>query len=292
MCLMAPLPQRLSRFVRELRSPALVSCWPTQWPRSHITSCCGTRTQHCCHGALPRRASILQMSSVSCSCIRLHLHLRVHHLLRCSLRPATGTSRTTLDACSRYRPIRCRRVRSARVAFPTAQTHSLHASAMSGRSATRYTSLADALWWACCRSGSSSLWSSGYVRLGSTWARLWTRRLKSKLCHCQVCVFWFSFPRPQSRCTSHSGSTLSLLCRVLWCASYSALPSFPAASMQNGDVTWTSISSSKSSTPSLGMHASILAPFFGSMAGWSTRTSVSAHGPVRRAMLASSSLNA
>ena len=40
-------------------------------------------------------------------------------------------SPTTLGACSRHRPIRFRRVCSARVAFPTARLHSLHANAMS-----------------------------------------------------------------------------------------------------------------------------------------------------------------
>ena len=40
-------------------------------------------------------------------------------------------SPTTLGACSKYRPIRFRRVCSARVAFPTARLHSLHAHAMS-----------------------------------------------------------------------------------------------------------------------------------------------------------------
>ena len=93
------LLQRLSRFVRELRVPALVSYWPTQWPYSHSAPCCRTRTQHYSATRLSasmtrlprcvaRRARILQMSSVSFGCTQLRLHLRVHHLSWCSFRPA------------------------------------------------------------------------------------------------------------------------------------------------------------------------------------------------------------
>ena len=52
------------------------------------------------------------------------------------------------------------------------------------------------------------------------------------------------------------------------------------------------MSSSAFWTPGLEILTSILAPFSGSMAGWSTRSSMSAQRPVRRAMLAISSRKA
>ena len=80
--------------------------------------------------------------------------------------------------------------------------------------------------------------------------------------------------------------------RFLLSAIEAALPTRPAASTQNGEVTWTSMSSSAHWTPVLEILTSILAPFSGSMAGWSTRTSMSAQRPVRRAMFATSSRKA
>ena len=71
-----------------------------------------------------------------------------------------------------------------------------------------------------------------------------------------------------------------------------ASPTRPAASTQNGEVTWTSMRSSAFWTPGLEILTSILAPFSGSMARWSTRTSMSAQRPVRRAMFAISSRKA
>ena len=149
------LLQHLSRFVIEICAPAAVFCWPTRWPRLHIAPCCSTLIQHysttrfsVLMTSLPRyvdrSASMLQMSSVSCLGIQLRLHRRVHVSSRCSSR-RNGNSLAALGACSRYRPIRFRGVKSARVAFPTARLHSLQANAMSGRSDARYASLADTL---------------------------------------------------------------------------------------------------------------------------------------------------
>ena len=70
------------------------------------------------------------------------------------------------------------------------------------------------------------------------------------------------------------------------------MPTCPVASTQNGVVTCTSMSSPAFWTPGLEILTSILAPFSGSMAGWSTRTSISAQRPVRRAMFAISSRKA
>ena len=62
----------------------------------------------------------------------------------------SGNSHTTRGVLSRHRPIRFRRVRSARVAFPAARLHSLQANATSGRSDDKYDNLADTLWLAFC----------------------------------------------------------------------------------------------------------------------------------------------
>ena len=54
------------------------------------------------------------------------------------------------------------------------------------------------------------LMRGGGVRLGAVWARLWTRRLVAKLCHCQLCMLWVCLPRQSSDTVhTHSGSTLS-----------------------------------------------------------------------------------
>ena len=57
--------------------------------------------------------------------------------------------------------------------------------------------------------------------------------------------------------------------RFLLSAMDAALPTRPAASTQNGEVTWTSMSTSAFWTPGLEIRTSTPAPFSGSMAGWS-----------------------
>ena len=59
--------------------------------------------------------------------------------------PRLVVGETARGTWSKYRPIRLKRVRSARVAFPTARLHSLQATAMSGLSDAMYASLADAV---------------------------------------------------------------------------------------------------------------------------------------------------
>ena len=157
--------QRLSRFVRELRVPALEVRRSTRWPHLYMTPCCGTLTRHYSTTRLSastirlpryvdRRASILQKSSVPFSGIQRRLRRRVHHSSRCALRLGTGTTIQLSSACSRYRSTRFRRVRSARL-------HSSQASAMSGRSGATYASVADTVWLAFCPSSSSSSRFSG-----------------------------------------------------------------------------------------------------------------------------------
>ena len=147
MSLMAPLPlRRASPRAAAECVRALVQCWSSRWPHSRNVPCRSTPTPRCSvtppsvsTTRLPRcldqRVSILQMSRASFSCNRLRHHRRVHRSSRCSLRSAAGTPHTAHGVVSKYRPIRVRRVRSARVAFPTARLHSLQANAMSCRSA-------------------------------------------------------------------------------------------------------------------------------------------------------------
>ena len=95
------LLQRLSRFAREPRVPALVSCWPTRWPHSHSVPSCGTLiprwsvsplsvTTTKLSSCVDQRAGTLQMSSVLFSCNLLRQNQRVHRSSRCSLRSAAG----------------------------------------------------------------------------------------------------------------------------------------------------------------------------------------------------------
>ena len=116
-------------------------------------------------------------------------------------------SPTTLGACSKYRPIRFRRVCSARVAFPTARLQSLHANAMS-------VGLLPGTLVLLTRCGRPSARQVPVLRgqvVRSAWAPPGL-----VCCHCQLYVSRGRHPTSsQSRCTSHSGSTLSLICRVL-----------------------------------------------------------------------------
>ena len=78
--------------------------------------------------------------------------------------------------------------------------------------------------------------------------------------------------------------------RFLLSAMVAALPARPAASTQNGEVHLNVDELiGVLGTLVLEILTSILAPFSWSMAGWSTRTSMSAQRPVRRAMFAISS---
>ena len=130
------------------RAPALVQCWTTRWLLSHSVPCCGVLTPRCSvtppsvsttrlPRCVDRRASTLQMPSVSFSGNQLRQHRGIHRSSRGSLRSAAGTP-TRHVACGAS----IRRVKSARVAFLDARVHSLHAKGMSYQSNARYASLA------------------------------------------------------------------------------------------------------------------------------------------------------
>ena len=116
----------------------------------------------------------------------------------------SGNSHTARGAWSKYRPIRFRRVRSARVAFPIARLHFLQAHAMSGLMPDMPVLLT--------RHGKHSARQAPVfvvkwcTRLGTAWARLWTRRLESEFCHCQLCVSWVGFPRQSRVAVRHTAS--------------------------------------------------------------------------------------
>ena len=139
------LQQHRSRFVLVLRVQALVSCWPTRWPHSHSVPCCSTLTPRC---------SVTPLSVVTTKLPRCVDQTRKHppdvervvfgqpaapasespSIITMFSSCCNGNSHTARGVWSRHRPVRFRRVRSARVAFPTARLHSLHANAMSSRS--------------------------------------------------------------------------------------------------------------------------------------------------------------
>ena len=108
------------------------------------------------------------------------------------LSPACGgNSNTVRGAWSRYRPIRFKWVRSARVCVLQLCGGILCKRTRCRACRTRV--LLTRCDWPSAPSGSSSSCSSGPFGLAP-----WARRLKTELCHCQSCVAWVCLPRQPS----------------------------------------------------------------------------------------------
>ena len=225
MCLMTSLPLRKACpraaavsdwIVIVSRVPARASCCAVERLRSHSTPCCGllnlllTDTSYFCvddHVAnafrptrkLPpnvdRRVLGHPATSASeCSPIATVL----------SLFCGGGKSHTARDMWSRFRPIRLMRVRSLPV-LPSRLRGGILRSERDVKSVRREVCQR---WW---RAVIGVLpirlkfflvhWCVG---LGGTSTRLWTRRLKSKLCHCQLCISWVCLPRQSGVAVHHT----------------------------------------------------------------------------------------
>ena len=113
----------------------------------------------------------------------------------------SGNSHTARGVWRKNRPTRSRRLRSARVAFPTARLQSLQANTKLDGSGATY-AMPVRLQFLVVK------WCT---RHGAAWAHLWTRRLKSKLCHCQLCVSWVRFPRQSRVAVRHTAVQHSCL---------------------------------------------------------------------------------
>ena len=206
------LPQHPSKFAREPRVLAHVSCWPVQWLRSNCVPCCSTLIRHC--SATPPSAltttpsTSLRMKRLpSTGVVSRGIHWRqrqsVHRSSRCSPRLAGGTPArlvargasivgyvsgvrglsvlpSRLPGCILRRRTRCQvcLMRSVPVLLTPCDSLS-------------------------CPSNSSSSWSSGAFGFAD-WTRLWTRRVKAKLCHCKVCMSRVCPPRQSSVTENHT----------------------------------------------------------------------------------------
>ena len=128
------------------------------------------------------------------------------------LSSCNGNSHTALGAFSRYRPIRC--VRSVRVALPTARLHLMHASAMSSWSAATPLLLTR-----CGRLSARQVPVLHGPVVRSAWRRLGSSvDAPREVQALPLPVLRVTGQLPtstQSRCATHSDSTLSLPCRVL-----------------------------------------------------------------------------
>ena len=109
--------------------PALVSCWPVQWPRSHSVPCCGILIRRC--SATPPSVSTTTSPKfvaqyARCLQMLIVVFWGMSGVTSASECPSIVTalssscsenSHTARGVWSKYRPFRFKRVRSARVAF-------------------------------------------------------------------------------------------------------------------------------------------------------------------------------